>query len=341
MVKASRVTQGAMMYRPTLAMNELVFSARAERGDWQRLLTFASYKNSRSERPIEMYGFGAILRRLCHLPPRWPLMVNSQHGVSLWTVPIQHELNAPEPRLLVHSRRWVDIYSNVGYRRAVAIGSPFVMFRRHLLNEGQAQVMPTRRALFFLSHSTLWEKAQWQADHLLPALEQIRRREGDVTVCLHFVDVINGLAQSIFDAGFEVATAGHYFNTDFPHNFYTLLLGHDVVYTNAVGSHIFYAVEADKEVRWVDLPVHYVNIGYSDEVWKETMRERPIELAIAECVRAGAERLPDLKRICSEELGLQEMMKPATLLLLLLKANVEWSVMRQMKMLYWRLASRL
>lgn len=306
-------------------MDKLIFSARSERDDWQRLLAFASHKNVSAERNIEMYGFGAILRTLCHLPASWPLMVESQHGVSLWTVPIEHELKAPEPFLLVHSRRWVDIYRKAGSQRAVAIGSPFVMFRHHLLDKrGGRAVRVTRRAIFFLSHSTFWEKAQWRTDHLFSALEDIRKREGDVTVCVHFADVMNGLAESIYQAGFDIATAGHSFNTEFPFNFYSLLLGHDIVYTNAVGSHVFYAVEMGKQVRWLDLPVQYVNVGYSDELWKETLRERPIEHEVIQCLRAGAERMPDLKRICSAELGLQEMIKPAMLLLLLLKANAHW-----------------
>lgn len=323
-----------------LECDALIYSTTRPEAGWKELCDFAMYKNVRAEHTIEMYGFGSILRSICRLPKWWPLKLKSQHGVSLWQIPPEHELRAPEWRLLVHSRRWVDIYRSHGDLRAVAIGSPFVMFRRRLLRSDVVEQTCSGRALFFLSHSTFWEKAEWQAEKLISALEEIRSRHGGLTVCVHFVDVLNGLARTIFDAGFDVATAGNYYNSEFPRNFYTLLLGHEELYTNAVGSHVFYAVEAGRFMQWIDTPVSYVNIGYSQETWENALRERPIEVEVMQCLKSGAEGRSRLERICRDELGLDAMAEPLYLLLLIMQANVYWYFVRQAKLVYWKLARR-
>ena len=319
-------------------LGDLIYSACKEGAGWQQLSDFAQRKDSASELVIEKYGFGRILRQMCGFPSWLPLRVMTQHGVSLWNIPNKQEMASPERFLLVHSRRWLEIYRSHGFDRAVAIGSPFVMYRRNLADPEVAKARPERGAIFFLSHSTFWEKAEWQKDRLLAVLDQIRTQHGSVTVCLHFVDVINGLGQAIFDAGHDIATAGNYFNSRFPDNFYRLLFGHEVVYTNSVGSHVFYAVEAQKQVRWVDLPANYVNIGYNEEVWKDRLRDRPIECEVEECLRAGSSKSARLAEICSDELGLHTLATPDQLRKLVVSANFHWYTIMALKRQYWRAA---
>jgi hypothetical protein len=226
----------------------LIFSNRNGTAGWTSMVEFAGQANIKNQSAVEMYGFGTIFRKLCLLPEWFPIKVDAQHGVSLWMIPPSHNLNAPERLVFVHSNRWVDIFRKHGRKGAVAVGSPFVSYRHYLLRRHGSAGTPPRGAIFYLSHSTFWEKASWESADLVRLLENIRSQEGSLTVCVHFVDVLNGLAKPIYDAGFDLATAGNYFNSEFPDNFYALLHGHRTIYTNAVGSHVFYAVEASKSI---------------------------------------------------------------------------------------------
>lgn len=318
------------------SVEHLIVNREGAVDGWNKLYEFASFANSRDKSSIEMYGFGTILRRLCFLPRWFPIRVRSQHGVSLWTVPPDHDLQASERLLFVHSPRWVEIFKSHGRQGVVAIGSPFVMFRRHVWGATHRTAAEPRSAIFYLSHSTFWEKVSWDSDQLLDLLQQIRTQEGSLTVCVHFVDILNGLAKTIYEAGFDIATAGNYFNTEFPKNFYALLLGHRTVYTNAVGSHVFYAVEAGKEVRWVELPHEYFNIGYSDQIWSEFCRTRPIEMTIIGHMRAGAAARKELEMVCRDELGIDSIPSRFEILTLIVISNIDWYFVRKLKMIYWR-----
>lgn len=319
----------------------LIFFIKKGAEDWQRLQRFASLKNARSEESIEMYGFGSILRRMGHMPNWFPLHLRSQHGISLFSTPIAHEMSGSERFLLVHSTRWEKIYHTHGFRRAIAIGSPFVMFRRNLLRQAKPTMDLQRKAIFYLSHSTFWEKAEWQSDRLFMALDAIKERHGSVTVCVHFVDVLNDSVRPLFDAGYEIATAGNYFNNDFPNNFYKLMLDHEVLYTNAVGSHVFYAIEAGKNIHWVDLPADYINIGYTGDDWQQRLQERPIEVEVEKCLKQGVAGSARLLEICNQELGLDILASPGRLLRLFMRANPYLNPLLAIKLRYSKMASKL
>lgn len=305
------------------------------------MVEFAGQANIKNQSAVEMYGFGTIFRKLCLLPEWFPIKVDAQHGVSLWMIPPSHNLNAPERLVFVHSNRWVDIFRKHGRKGAVAVGSPFVSYRHYLLRRHGSAGTPPRGAIFYLSHSTFWEKASWESADLVRLLENIRSQEGSLTVCVHFVDVLNGLAKPIYDAGFDLATAGNYFNSEFPDNFYALLHGHRTIYTNAVGSHVFYAVEASKEVKWVDLPHHYVNIGYEEQVWNDCLQQRPIEDAVKRHLQNGVDDKAALEDICHSELGLNATPSRLRLLGLILLSNLDWYLLRKLRRLYWRLTRHI
>lgn len=319
----------------------LVFCLKNGSGDWQRLQRFALLKNVRTEKAIEMYGFGSILRRMGHMPKWFPLHLKSQHGISLFSTPFIEEMRGPERFLLVHSKRWEQIYHAHGHKRAFAIGSPFVMFRRNLLRQTKPAIVLKRKAIFFLSHSTFWETAEWQSDRLFIALDALKERHGSVTVCVHFVDILNGSVRPLFDAGYEIATAGNYFNNNFPNYFYKLMLDHEVLYTNAVGSHVFYAIEAGKEIHWVDLPADYVNIGHTDDHWQKRLEERPIEMEVEKCLKQGSAGRERLLEICSQELGLEILASRARLLGLFVRANPYLNPFFAVKLCYRKIARRL
>ncbi len=324
-----RLRFGARHTAPYIAGNklimaddqDLIFCMKKGADDWQRLQRFASLKNARTVETIEMYGFGSILRRMVHMPNWFPLHLKSQHGISLFSTPIAHEMSGSERFLLVHSTRWEQIYHSHGFMRATAIGSPFVMFRRNLLRQAKPTMGLQRQAIFYLSHSTFWEKAEWQSDRLFMALDAIKERHGSVTVCVHFVDVLNDSVRPLFDAGYEIVTAGNYFNNDFPNYFYKLMLNHEFLYTNAVGSHVFYAIEAGKEIHWVDLSTDYTNIGYTGDEWQQLLNERPIQIEVERCLKLGYAGKARLLEICNQELGLDTLASRFRLLSLFVRAN--------------------
>jgi hypothetical protein len=321
-------------------VDQLLYSKSARNAGWVELMEFAAHKNTRDERIIETYSFGAIFRQYCGLPSWFPLRVYSQHGVSLWAIAPRHELDSREPYLFVHSRRWMDLFHAHGKKTAVAVGSPYVLYRRHLLPGHLRSRETSRGAIFYLSHSSYWGKANWDNERLIALLEEIREREGSLTVCVHFVDVVNGMAKPLFDAGFDIAIAGHFFNRNFARNFYRLLLSHRVVYTNAVGSHVFYAVEAGKDIKWVDLPAQYTNLLHPEDVWNDNQRMSPIEGRIQRLLQLGPAGRDELESIVRDELGIDLIPSRAQLLKYLLYAFYYRDVLYRTKNAYWRLMSR-
>ncbi len=233
---------------------------------------------------------------------------------------------APEPFLLVHNRRWVDIFRKHGRKRVIAAGSFFVAYRRLFSKLELPASKELRGAVFFLSHSTFWEKSTWDVDKLRGLLDEIAKNEDGLTVCVHFADVINGTAKSIFDAGYDIACAGNYFNSEFPKNFYAILTQHSAVYTNAVGSHVLYALEASLPVHWVDLPYHVTNVAYSERDWVDANKEKPIMTKVEQLLRKGDTKAPELHRLCRQELGLDSMISRSRLMAIIILSGLYWHI---------------
>lgn len=305
-------------------MRSLYFSKKDGVSTWEDLKAFAETQDIKSELVCEMYGIGTVIRRLCFLPNWFPLRILTQHGVSLWEVPPSHELRSPFLFHLVHNQRWVEIFRKHGRRRVVATGSFFVAYRRLFFGKIDRGTPPNRGAIAYISHSTFWEQAEWRPDALFERLNEIADQEGKVTLCFHFVDILNEKAKPFFEAGYTIATAGHYLNREFPRNFYSILSDHATIYSNAVGSHVLYAMEAGFDVNWLELPYEMKNVALSESDWADTITEKPIIKRLEALLRSGKARSPEALELCEQELGLSEMIGRARLLGIVLASSIYW-----------------
>jgi hypothetical protein len=305
-------------------MQSLYFSKKDGVSTWEDLKAFAEKQDIQSELVCEMYGIGGIIRRLCFLPSWFPLRILTQHGVSFWEVPPSHELTSPFLFHLVHNRRWVEIFRKHGREKVIATGSFFVAYRRLFFRKTGLNVARKKGAIAYISHSTFWEKAEWRSDALFEQLNAIAAREGTVTLCFHFVDILNEKAKPFFDAGYTIATSGHYLNRNFPLNFYSILSDHSMIYSNAVGSHVLYAIEAGFDVNWLELPFEMKNVALSESDWADTITEKPIINQLEALLRSGKARNPEALELCEQELGLSEMIGRARLLGIVLASSIYW-----------------
>ena len=215
--------------------------------------------------PNSNYGFARILKEYAGYPPDTPVNAVIPHGVYLdGTHIFPGEVVAPVPAVLSYPRYRSRLWWKTTRKTVIPSASPFVyaleMFR-----------FPEREregTIFFPQHSTAGTGTSLDLDGIVRELCALPDEFRPVTVCVHWHDVLGGLAQVFRGEGFDCVSAGTLHDPDFLLRWLHLVSRHKYAASNCVSGALFYAVKAG-------LPFSIVGERGKHHLSPETQKIRP------------------------------------------------------------------
>lgn len=188
----------------------------------------------------EIYGTGQGIREYGFYPKWLPLYVFTDHGVSrdvsICHVELEHDAEA----MFYHSKDSVEEFKKLSKIPSYCYYSPLAFYRK---NHRIKQDKNAKGTLAFPQHSMA--STTIDLDKYIEQLKSLPEDFQPVSICLHKDDIESGLYKKFLDAGFDLYTAGHPFDSNYGKRFYNNLKKFKYATSNSAGSYLFYAVEMD------------------------------------------------------------------------------------------------
>jgi len=199
--------------------------------------------------PNDFYGHAHILKQYTGLPLDQPLKVAIQHGFRRTDLIWISDLTARVPVFLCSNEEMARAFEKqtLGPEKAVPIGFPMM----YLPNFGAPPPPDERCLVAFPTHSTHTITKTFDVDAFARRIEGYGQQFDRILICVYWKNVLDGLAQTLIDAGFECTTAGHMFDPEFLLRLSSILQSATALYTNELGTQVLYATLMNIPV-WID-----------------------------------------------------------------------------------------
>jgi hypothetical protein len=203
----------------------------------------------------EYYGIATVLKDYAGVPQTRPLKALVPHGVYLNDHAVAHaEATAVVPAVMSYPDYRAQAYRRSTDKVVLPSAAPFLYACEML----RADERPERGGtLVFPVHSTRFISANTDHNYIADLAAGLNPSGGTTSVCMYFHDVRKGHHKPYIDRGLNVVSAGHLFDTAFLYRLAALMLTHECVLTNSLGSHVFYAIAAGCSVRILDVAYEY------------------------------------------------------------------------------------
>ncbi|MDO8881025.1 MAG: hypothetical protein Q7W44_09565 [Coriobacteriia bacterium] len=231
-------------------MLDLAQRFEAEQEDLDALCAERDWSRTELFLPNEYYGIASILKRYAGYPQQRPVKAVVPHGIYQ----NDHELADFERKAglaaaLVYPQYRLGLYRDRGRMLEVPSAAPFVYAERLM-----SAHPPRSGALFFPAHSLPGLTVEMDLEAAADALDALPEAMKPLTVIVYWHDYLLGRHRPFADRGYRIVSAGHIYDSEFLPRLCYLLKSHVYVISNAVGSHVFYALQAGCTVRLVEMP---------------------------------------------------------------------------------------
>jgi hypothetical protein len=204
----------------------------------------------------EIYGFGKYLRKYGYFPSFLPLCVHTDHGPGV-VMQFKSELTSSAPVQLFHSPTSVADWKRVSKKPCYCFFSPAVFGRRV---NGVTAAPDAKGTIAFPAHTTIHLEDRSNVNVYMDQLRGLPAEYQPVGICLHPTDVLKGLHRAFLARGFEVNTAGHFYDDAFSDRFYDIIRRYRYGTSNYLGSYAYYCVEMGIPFFLYGQEPDYVNI---------------------------------------------------------------------------------
>lgn len=204
----------------------------------------------------EIYGFGKYLRKYGYLPSWLPLCVHTDHGPGV-VMQFKSELTSSAPVQLFHSPVSVAEWKKASKKPCFCFFSPAVFARR--LN-GVERSPDARGTIAFPAHTTIHLEDRSNVKVYIAQLQSLPAVYHPVGVCLHPTDIVKGLHRPFLAQGFDVHSAGHFYDDNFSDRFYEIIRQYKYGTSNHLGSYGYYCVELGIPFFLYGQAPEYINI---------------------------------------------------------------------------------
>ncbi len=197
--------------------------------------------------PNDWYGMASVLKAYAGRSQAQPLKVLLPHGVFFNDHHVaEFELNCGLPAAFVYERQRVDLYARHGLVSIPAAAS--FCYANRLVGPSAQQ----SGALYFPVHSTHWLTVSTDWETLADDALALQSDECPLSVVVYWRDLLLGHHQAFVDRGLPVVSAGHMYDRRFLLRLAHLLQSCERVYTNGLGSHVYYATHVGRPVRIIE-----------------------------------------------------------------------------------------
>ena len=225
-----------------------------------------------------LYGNGYVIEReFNHID----LNVTAiEHGLYIGSiVPERHLLDTFNSIITFSEYRKKFIETKTD-KEIVTIG-PYIKYAVPLYSQEKINCEKKRLGktlVVFPSHSIDCVYAKYDINLFIKYIKELKNKFNfdTILICLYWKDIALGMQQKYIEAGFNVVSAGHSYDPYFLSRLKTIILLSDATLTNAVGTHVGYAVSLNKPIQiWDKSQVKYHPIpGNEIKAEKElTMRQ--------------------------------------------------------------------
>ena len=194
----------------------------------------------------DFYGQASVLKRYAGLREDYSLPLVIEHGLRrdgrIWSV----DRDAIFSTLLVASKARRDDIQKLTDKRVIPIGSCFFYAKQIVDEQTGASAANDNRSgtVVFPVHSTHWISAQFDNETFADELRKLPDAMQPVVVCIYWKDYLKGSHEVYQRRGMQVISAGHMFDRDFLLRFYDICRQFKFAVGNAIGTHLFYAVNS-------------------------------------------------------------------------------------------------
>ncbi|OAI38754.1 hypothetical protein AYO39_00825 [Actinobacteria bacterium SCGC AG-212-D09] len=191
------------------------------------------------------YGHSATLKRYAGRHPLSVVKLSIEHGVGMGSGVARGEFEEFLPLCLCASpARARALQRAIGSRPEVLPIGPIILYAKP-----EFELQPVNsRMLAFPPHAVRSRKARYSVSKFIAMLTDYSRQFDHVVACFHHADVLRGSHLPYAEAGIDCVTAGHGLSPRFLPRLRGFIERSDVVVTNDVGSHVFYALALGRPV---------------------------------------------------------------------------------------------
>ncbi|WP_155891399.1 hypothetical protein [Oleidesulfovibrio alaskensis] len=224
------------------------------------------------------YGHDQVLKKYCGHAPDYQLKAVVEHGVFL-NDPVRYiweaDRQAPLPVFLAASKAHADYVTETTDKVGIPVG-PMIMYALPFVPEPQAHC--AGRVLAVPVHSSHHVIANTDEEDFVRRIDSCGVPRSQVSVLLYWKDILLGHDSFYREKGFGVLTAGHIFSNGFLYLFAEIMQNHDLIVTNAVGTHVFYAALMQKPVWIVPGSTVFTTQGRPYCIYRSPVERRVREL---------------------------------------------------------------
>lgn len=205
------------------------------------LRAICSYDRKGKEEYTDYYGIGYWYKKYAGFPQNLTIRLYTDHAPSLQETLLPFDIRSPYKNALFHNTLKIeDNKEKKRFKKVYIAGSAFVHYRK--IKNIQKSETP-KGTLCLPMHPTTVADVIMDYDAYMDKLLELPDNYHPFTICLYYLDIQKGLHQKFLNRGFDVVTAGHLYDDQFPVRFYDFLKDKKYVTSNAYGSFIPYAIE--------------------------------------------------------------------------------------------------
>jgi hypothetical protein len=198
----------------------------------------------------KFYGIGNILKMYAGLPLFFPLNFRIQHGMAFFYL-FNNPLSLKEItdfyisqdkncKLLTFNEKLDEFFRNNHYDNIHAIGAPIIYLEDYIKSK---VVLEKKGTIVFPQHGIEQIDVIIDYDEYIEGLCNLPKKFHPITICMHYIDIQRGYANSFIDKGFKVICNGNLRDPYFLYNFIDNCSSFEYVTTNEINSSaLYYAI---------------------------------------------------------------------------------------------------
>ena len=195
------------------------------------------------------YRMDKILKEYANFPLNKKIHALFEHGI-LYTDLCYGVYRAHEyvPSIVASKYRVSVLEKQKYYSGAYAIG-PYIHYAKSLLSKEELKTEKERLGktlLVFPSHSIEGLVSKFKLESFLDEIDRIANDFDSVRICMYYKDVTLNRFKEYQKRGYEVVTAGHYYDYNFLPRLRSIIETSDSTMSNGMGSHLGYCIYLNK-----------------------------------------------------------------------------------------------
>lgn len=224
-----------------------------------------------------LYGNGSVIQS--HVPDLDLSETTIEHGLYIGSfVPSRH-LNSRYKNIITFSEYRKTFISAKTNQNIITIG-PYIKYAEPLYSS--KKILAERKKLgktlvVFPSHSIDSVHANYNISEFIRYIKVFKEKYKfhSVIVCMYWKDIELDNHKEYELSGFQIATAGYSYDSNFLSRLKTILLLSDAMLTNSVGTHVGYSISLNKPVKiWNGSQLEYLPISGNEERAKKELSAR-------------------------------------------------------------------